>query len=70
MLKPKFWKSHIRTYQKVNLLPRENFIYIYVAVYLVLLYLKYFKSAHPKFESDTTVQANENIENYKCNKDI
>lgn len=61
----------MRTCQKVNPLPRENFlIYIYVTFYMGLLYLKYFQPAHPKFEADTTVQANGNTENYKCNKDF
>lgn len=50
---------------------QRKFSYLY---FYNILYgspnLKYFKSAHPKFESDTTVQANGNIENYKCNKDI
>lgn len=47
-----------------------SYLYLCNIVYMVLLYLKYFQPAHPKFEADTTVQANGNIENYKCNKDF
>lgn len=40
MLKAKFWISQVRTYQKVNILPREKrFVYVYVTFSMVLLYL-------------------------------